>query len=137
MSFLNLPREFRNVIYAHAAAPATSLSNYKGLRLSCKQVRAEYTHECCRNLQLYLQSLRELMPGICVEIPEASQYTGRCNLRLSLSTKVFAGYGALTDDSPMPVELSILQSILDGNFDSVTMDFYEESGTSYSDCDPK
>lgn len=59
MSFHGIPRELRNLVYAHTAIPIdTYFSANHGLYLSSLQVRAEMDEECGRILASYLNSMQ-------------------------------------------------------------------------------
>jgi hypothetical protein len=56
--FLRLPGELRNQIYGYIAIPNSApLSSYKGLYLSCRQVKNEMDYEVVEEYQKYLQAM--------------------------------------------------------------------------------
>jgi hypothetical protein len=124
MSLLALPYELRAAIYAYATTPFVSLSDYKGLYLSCKQIRAEYNHECRLALHIFLHSLQASAPDICAEIPEVLDFSGTCSLRLSLSTATFTDYPL---HAQRPPDASIFAFLADTHFDSLTIAIHKES----------
>jgi hypothetical protein len=125
MSFPALPYELRAAIYAYAAVPFVSLFDYRGLYLSCKQVRSECNHECALALRSLLRSLRDSTPDICAEIPEADAFSGTCSLRLHLSTATFTDYHLHVQRPP---DASIFALLASTYFDSLTIVFHEDSG---------
>ncbi|CAE7185786.1 hypothetical protein CFE70_006352 [Pyrenophora teres f. teres 0-1] len=58
-SFLQLPSEIRLQVYSHMAIPFTTpFSAYRGLYLSCRQIRAEMDDECGKILGEYLHTIK-------------------------------------------------------------------------------
>jgi hypothetical protein len=127
MSFLSLPRELRDMIYAYAAVPYQPLSHYQGLLLSCHQIRAEINHACASALRVYCQSLEASAKGVRASIPAALQSPGRYTLRLSLSTKCFTDYPSDSErETPSP-RTTLFRNVASSYFNSITIAFYVEN----------
>jgi hypothetical protein len=124
MSFLALPRELRSMVYAHFVVLAVPSSDNKGLLFSCRQIRAEFSHECTLVLKKYQESLR--IPGVCVFIPQAHDFRGRSNLHLSLSTKVFTDYSILRIEPPSSSHEEFFRRVFRAYFDIIVIKFHVE-----------
>jgi hypothetical protein len=93
MSFLSLPRELRNVIYASIADPINPPSSSRGLYLSCRQIREEYTSAYSTFLLRCILHLENRAQGIRVSLfPSTSALSVKGSLRLELSTRVYTDY---------------------------------------------
>lgn len=131
MPFLTIPRELRNLVYAHAVVPTVPLADYKALLLSCRQIREEYHQECELALKGYCRSLEEGTHGIRVSVPEALSLKARCNLRISLSTKLFTDYPTPRESLFLPSARSYNRQISRAYFASVTIAFHEDDGVPF------
>jgi hypothetical protein len=60
VSFLDLPRELRDMVYDHMADPtSTWFSDYISLYLSCHQIKAEIEEECGPVMETHLGAIRD------------------------------------------------------------------------------
>jgi hypothetical protein len=134
MSLFKLPRELRSMIYAHATTPTASLSDYKGLYLSCKQTKQEYTKERIFRFEQYLQWLQQSLQRLPLQIFGSTDTAGRCELRLSVPTTAVASYDMLPFRSPAPPIMFVLEHFSDVHVDSITIGFHEAGNVPYSFC---
>jgi hypothetical protein len=86
--FLALPTELRFMVYHHVSDPvATCLSDYKGMYLSCRQIKAEMDQECPRPLSKYLEMEGGPEPGQLnlqlVPLPRQPHFRDIRNLRIT------------------------------------------------------
>lgn len=130
MPLLKLPRELRNLIYAQVGALDSPPSDYKGLYLSCKQSRAEYTEESQLVLKQRLSQLNQHV-GIRAESAGPSDLSPTSDLQLSLSTRVFnhdfSGPGA-----PLSTEMLVLQTVVSQYFNRVVFRYHADGGGQFS-----
>jgi hypothetical protein len=79
MSFLSLPAELRFQIYGIIAIPTTPFSAYRGMYLSCRQVKSELDEEGTKAVKAYVADIAAITPGIEIKIT-----SGIPSVRLSL-----------------------------------------------------
>jgi hypothetical protein len=85
MPFLGLPREMRNMIYAHTAVfKDTHFSAYHGLYLSCRRVRTEMDEECGRVLTSHLNAIRAGMDANIEKMDIGSSLLEQLNPRVQV-----------------------------------------------------
>lgn len=124
MSFLSLPREIRNIIYAHLGIPFAPLSDLLGLYLSCKRIKAECDLESSLSLHAYVRALQTRAQGVRISLPKRN-IVGHPRLQISLATCTFTDYAADPQEPPPPLVASPIDDILSKPFACVTITFYE------------
>lgn len=134
MSFLSLPRELRNIIYAYLSVPFAPPSAFSGLYLSCKHIKAEYDFEHALSLRTYIHTLQShsLPQDILISLAEPL-FVGSPKLHISLATRTFTDYPtSLQDPSPLVLLFkSILDQVLSKHFVRVTITFHETDNVQF------
>ncbi|KAH7413817.1 hypothetical protein DE146DRAFT_8446 [Phaeosphaeria sp. MPI-PUGE-AT-0046c] len=126
MSFLSLPRELRNIIYAHIWIPFALLSDFSGLYLSCKQIKAECDLENQLSLHAYIRDLQTRAQGVRISLPEHN-IIGSPRLHVSLATSIFTDYPTGPRELHLPLAASIIDEILSKPFASVVITYHEDN----------
>jgi hypothetical protein len=81
--FLGLPTELRFMVYREISDPLTAcVSDYKGMYLSCRQLKAEMDQECPKPLARYLETEGGPEPGqLNLRLMPLPQEPHFCNIR--------------------------------------------------------
>ena len=111
MSFLSLPREIRNIIYADLGIPFAPLSDLSGLYLSCKRIKAECDLECALSLHAYIRTLQTRAQGVRITLSKRN-IVGHPRLQISLATYTFTDYPSNPQNPPPPLAASTIDDIL-------------------------
>ncbi|KAF2826815.1 hypothetical protein CC86DRAFT_406064 [Ophiobolus disseminans] len=94
MSFLSLPRELRNEVYAYATDLRThSSADYSGFYMSCRQIKEELDIEGARCLKAYLTKFKPSSAaheGFLFDVPDTLK--DMRNLRISLGTWTYTKF---------------------------------------------
>jgi hypothetical protein len=122
------------MIYAHATTPTASLSDYKGLYLSCKQIKQEYIKERIFRFEQYLESLQHSLQDLPLQIFGSTDTAGRNELHLSVPTTAVASYDMLPFRSPALPIMFVLEHFSDVHVDSIAIGFHEAGNVPYSFC---
>jgi hypothetical protein len=130
MPLLKLPRELRNLIYAQVGALDSPPSDYKGLYLSCKQTKAEYTEESQLALKQRLSQLHQ-HAGIRAESAGPSDLSPTSDLQLSLSTRVF-NHDFSEPGAPLSADMLVLQTVVTQYFNCVVFRYHADGGGQFS-----
>ncbi|KAF2865706.1 hypothetical protein BDV95DRAFT_612288 [Massariosphaeria phaeospora] len=136
-SFLSLPAELRTTIYKALLLPgqnhsSTSPSAYSNLRLTCRQIKAEFDHEFVANLPQYTAEIREIItdtlgPDAPITISPMSNFanarTLHVNLPISWLCSLFPppirewykmGHSRITNWLPSHIRIAIFELESDG-----------------------
>jgi len=89
MSFLSLPSELRYQIYAIIALPdVTPFSKYRGLYLSCRQIKADLDSEWPKAFDAHLASISKRTPCIHLSASKSGPISARQHVRLTLDPAI-------------------------------------------------
>ncbi|KAF2826975.1 hypothetical protein CC86DRAFT_382020 [Ophiobolus disseminans] len=90
LSFLALPPELRFQVYAIIANPDTPFSSYRGLYLSCQEVKSEIDHEASKLLATYFTMLTNCAPaGIAISFSTNAPFPAPQHIHLTIDIVMY------------------------------------------------